>query len=240
MNLLSFFKDNKKFYISILKYSNINEKLENEFEKLYSKCFNQYSDIHTLIDFVEDQGFNVVILNSKKQLIFIVSFVYNLNTNNIEMYNVCKNFDSKISTTFLLSNIFKYLIKQNEIFQFSNKMILSLVINNNYFIPALFCYQNLGFRYNYNKYKQIINISEPHLQMIINLDKSDIINRNKRIKEINIILNNHFYTNDLLTQFYYKLFEKKNIEAFQIDNKNKLKTKYMRKKINRYLNVLKF
>jgi len=112
MKLLSFFKDNKKYFISILKYSNIDDKLENEFSQLYNKCFNQFNDLQTLIDFVGENGLNVMIFDSNKHLIFIVSFVYNYDSKYIEMYNVCKNFESQISTTFLLNNILNYLLKK--------------------------------------------------------------------------------------------------------------------------------
>jgi hypothetical protein len=139
------------------------------------------------------------------------------------MYNICKDFDNKISSSYILNIILNHFIKKKLFSKSYRKIILSVVLSNKYLIPAIFCYQNIGFKYNNsNKYKQLININEPYLQMYLHISDSNILSKQQKIIDFVNIIDKYFISQSSLFLIYHNLtkhYLKKNYTKKYILNK---------------------
>ena len=220
MKYLLVYIQNKKYYIGLLDKQISNSDLQS----LYGFCFKDSIQINELEQFVLNRGVNIIICDLNYKPIFLVSFVHNDDTGFTEMYNVCKTGqDKSLSSSHILTYLIKYFVTDNPQFYQPPKVLLSLYIDNDFLIPALFCYQNIGFRYQKPYYPQLIEIYKPFIQ--ITFYSTQQIKSN-RIDDTMLILKDLFKTNRSLQEFYTRLTKK------QVDD---LTPNILKSKIKEYL-----
>lgn len=200
MKLFPFYYKKQLYYTSYLDEGD--SKMSN-FDEMYHKCFQNYTSIDDLIYFSQDKGINLIIFNTQDNIVFLTTFIYNSMSDYIEMYNVCKyQGESKISATYLIRHFIQDLISGFTLFNKSTKLLLSLDLRNPYFVRALICYLNIGFRYVKEQLPQLITIDSNFIQMTYDTMHSP---NNTPYQDFIIIINNHLFDKDKLIQLYQQL-----------------------------------
>ena len=84
--------NNKRCYITLLNLIKDNEINNKKLNKLYIPCFNNLNTIGNIINFKKNVSF--LIIDENDNFIFLCTFIKNIKTKSIELYNVCKKWEA--------------------------------------------------------------------------------------------------------------------------------------------------
>ena len=117
---------------------------------LYNDCFKFSGSTNTtLLDIIQsgNDGYTYVVTNEENGFIFVMTCTLNINTNYIEIHNVCKNHNiKKLSGIQMCNIIINNFVKKQEEFLFRYGIRLVLECYNPKVIPALKLYNSFGFK----------------------------------------------------------------------------------------------
>lgn len=113
--------------------------------KSYGECFSRQTHILENLAFLSGCSF-VIYRRDQGTAEFLIHLSPDYPRGNVVVYNICKNFSTKLDVPTVIGTILHTFIPDNTLFRACPRVILCMVNDNSYFFPAFKTYCKVGFR----------------------------------------------------------------------------------------------